>query len=121
MAKEASIVGNIHFVKGRMDVELGSSFRLTIAGTQYVKYNQNITQASEIALELGTLDSLGYAIIKNLDPTNFFTILTGTSGTVFAKVLPLGFALFHFGSGVTAPFALADTADCEAEILILEP
>ena len=122
MANELDLSCSMRFIKGKMDVELSASGRLTITGTQYVKYNQVITQAAEVALEIGTgIGTLGYILVKNLDPTNFFEIRQET-GAAFdcIKVPPGLFALFHAGSNMTAPFALADTADCEAEIFILE-
>lgn len=54
----------------------------------------------------------------NRDSTNFLTLKTGTGGTVMIKIPPGKFALFHFGSGVTAPYAIADTAACQLEYII---
>lgn len=121
MANELDISASMRFTKGQMDVPLSASGRLTITGTQYVKYNQVITQAAEVALELGTgIGTMGYMLVKNLDPTNYFEIRWGTGEEDVIKVPPKLFALFHVGSDMTAPYALADTADCEAEIFILE-
>ena len=73
------------------------------------------------AIPLGGLTGLGTIAIVNRDPTNFITILTGTGGVVMAKLNPGKAMLLPTGSGVTAPFWLADTATCLAEILFLEP
>jgi hypothetical protein len=97
-----------------------SGQRFDQTGVKYIRTVQAVG-TSEEAMQLGeTSGSLGWCLLKNLDNTNFVKVLTGTGGTVFAKLLPKGgCALFYFGSGVTAPFVQSDTAACNIEILIL--
>lgn len=83
----------------------------------YAKQNIGIT---EEAIGLGEVTSLGMALFINRDTTNFISIKTATGGTIFARLQPSnGFAAFRFGSGVTAPFAIADTAACQMEYIIV--
>lgn len=94
---------------------------------RFVRVKQNIGTTPE-ALILGDVSSLGWAMLVNRDPTNFVEILTGTGGVKFAKLFPrddarprdeANFALLHFGSGITAPFAQADTAACDVDVFII--
>lgn len=73
---------------------------------------------SEEAMLLGEVTSLGYCAIINYGPTNFVQIRTATSGTAMVKIPAGEGAIFRFGSGVTAPFIVADTAGCTVEYCI---
>jgi hypothetical protein len=90
---------------------------VNVSTKKFAHVKQNIG-TSEEALDLGEITSLGYAIFVNRDSTNFVTLKTGTGGTVIIKLLAGEVALFRFGSGVTAPFAIADTAACQLEYVI---
>lgn len=98
------------------------------AGQRVVRLKQNVGTTPE-AIVLGDLTSLGYAIFVNRDPTNYIELLTGVGGVAFAKLPPRDatkpgdqshVALFHFGSGVTAPYARANTAACDLDVFIIE-
>jgi hypothetical protein len=122
MAAEITVSASLAMDNGIVDVAgpFASGLRFDMTGAKFIKTVQAIPTTEE-ALQLGeTSGSLGWCLIKNLDNTNFVSLKTATSGTVFAK-LPAkgGVALFCFGSGVTAPFAIADTAACNIEIFIL--
>jgi hypothetical protein len=71
---------------------------------------QQSIATSETPIELGSVAAVGWVFLKNLDGTNFVTVKTAASGTVFAKLPPGGICLLYLGSGVTAPVAVADTA-----------
>lgn len=75
---------------------------------------------SEEALKLGEITSLGWFLFRNLDETNYVEIrsATGASNDII-KVPPLGGALFHWGTDVTQPYAIANTAACQCRYLLL--
>lgn len=122
MSAEITVGASLELDNGIVDVAgpLCSGLRFDITGAKYNRTVQAVGITEE-ALQLGeTSGSLGWCLLKNLDNTNFVNVKTATSGTVFAKLLPKGgCALFYFGSGVTAPFVIADTAACNIEILTL--
>lgn len=122
MAAEITVAALLEYDNGIVDVNgpLVNGIRFDISGSKYVKTLQQIGITEE-ALQLGeTSGSLGWALIKNIDNTNYVELKTGTGGIVFAKLPPKGgIALLHFGSGVTAPFAIANSAACLVEIFIL--
>lgn len=90
----------------------------SVTTKKYIKAKQNIG-TSEEAIGLGEVTSLGWALFINRDPTNYIELRTGTGATKFAKLRPGKFAFFEFGSGITAPYAIADTAACQMEYLII--
>jgi hypothetical protein len=76
---------------------------------------------SEEALKLPEqAGTLGYCFLHNLDATNYVQVRTATSGTAFIKMLAGEFCLFRFGSGVTAPYIIANSAACKVRVVILE-
>lgn len=93
----------------------------TSSGKRYLRAKQNIG-TSEEAIGLGSLATLGWAMFKNLDYTNFLEIrMASGSGNDHIKVPPRKSAgPFHFGSDVSAPYAIANTAACELDYLIVE-
>ena len=88
-----------------------------------IKQNVGIT---EEAINLGDVSSPAYAMFINRDETNFIELKVATSGAIFAKLDPDtngdgkgGFAFLKLGSGAQVPFAIADTAPCDMETLII--
>jgi hypothetical protein len=90
-----------------------------VSGYRYFRQIQSVT-TSEAALQLGSLATLGWCIMKNLDATNFIQVRTATGGIAFLKLKAGETAVFRFGTGVTAPFIIADTATCKVEYMIVE-
>lgn len=91
---------------------------ITVTTLKPSKHRQTIT-TSEVAINLGGISSIGWLMFKNLDPTNYIEIKTGTGGTIIGKMLAgESYGPVRCGSGITAPFAIANTASCEMEILI---
>lgn len=98
----------LELVEGLFDVTTKKVTRL----------KQNVGTTEE-ALLLGDVSSLGWVLVINRDATNYVNVKTGTSGTIFAKIPPGAPLLLHFGSGVTAPYVIADTAACDLDILLI--
>lgn len=96
----------------------GETFDVT--GVRNIRHVQQIG-TSEEALYLGELASLGWAFFKNLDPTNYLEIRSATgAGNDIIKLLAGDFCWFRFGSDVTAPYAIANTAACYLSYTIFE-
>jgi hypothetical protein len=101
-----------------LSLSLGDiKFDITTKKHQWCKHNIGIT---EEALKLGELTALGWCLFLNRDDTNYVEIRSATgAANDIIKVPAGGGALFHFGSDVSAPFAIANTAACQTEYLIL--
>lgn len=92
----------------------------TLTTKRYTKYKMSVSYTVEEAVGLGDTASRGWAMFINRDATNFINLKVATGGAIFAKLLAGEFALLRLGSGAQAPYAIADTAACQMEILILD-
>ncbi len=120
MASEITLSAMLDYVDSE-DASLGLLVRdlvVSVATKKYVLLKQNIG-TSEEALKLGEITSLGWALFINRDATNYVELRVSTGSTKFCKLLAGECALFRFGSGVTAPYAIADTAACQLEYLLV--
>lgn len=94
----------------------------SITGINYAGGTMAVpTTSGGTIIPLGSVTSLGWAMFKNNDSTNYVDILVTTSGTDILRLYPGEVALFRFGSGVTAPAAIAHTATVLLQYLILAP
>ncbi len=120
MANELQVIGQLSFTKSpAASITIGSSAaaQFSVTGSKYTRGVQNIATSAEV-IELGDVGTPGWFYIKNLDPTNFVTILSGVAGAALLKLKPNEWAIGRFG--VAAPAAQADTAACNIEYLIIE-
>ncbi len=95
-----------------------AELKANVAALKYIKHKQNIGITEE-AIDLGEVASLGWGMFVNRDATNFLELRVATAGTKFVKLKPGEFAFFRFGSGITAPFAIADSAPVQLEYIIV--
>lgn len=95
---------------------------VSITTKKFIHAKQSIG-TSEEAIDLGELTApLGWAIFINRDSTNYLEIRSGSGAANDVIRLNAGeFALFRFGSDVTAPYAIANTAACQLEYAIFAP
>lgn len=96
---------------------------VTLATARLHHTKQNVGTSQE-AINLGDVSTLGIMILVNLDPTNYIEVKHATGGTVIAKLFPKGsvaglnFCVLQVGSGITAPFVIANSSACEMEIFL---
>lgn len=119
MANELTINASIAYDDGTsvdgLDIV---DFKVTLTSQKFAHIIQSVG-TSEEAMILGEVTSLGFCIFKNLDPTNYVEVRTGTGGTKIVLVSAGSVAMFAFGSGITAPFLIANTATCRVEYLLI--
>jgi hypothetical protein len=65
---------------------------------------------SEEAITLGDGGTIKELYLRNLDATNYVEIKTGTGGVITDKLLPGEDCIHRLGSGMQAPYAIANTA-----------
>lgn len=72
---------------------------------------------SEEAFSLGEVTTAGgFYVIKNLDYTNYVEARSASgAGNDIGKILPGGIMVGRWGSDVSAPYVIADTAACQVE------
>ena len=89
-----------------------------VAGDECTHHTQEIGTSQEAVL-LGDLVTGGLVWVHNKDSTNYITIRPGTGVADLIKVLAGEWqGPFRFASA--APFAIANTAACEVEFIMLE-
>lgn len=77
---------------------------------------------SEESIKLGEVATPGFVMLVNLDATNYIEVKTGTGGTVVGKMFPGEcYGPVRLGSGMTAPFVIANTGACQMEVLVISP
>lgn len=120
MADELEINASLDFTP-----DIGKAASASVAGLladvsseKKIEHTQTIG-TSEEAIVLGEITSPGWAFFKNVDPTNFINLKVATGGAIFAKLLPGEVAMLRLGSGAQAPFAIADTAPCALEYMLV--
>ena len=121
MADEIEISAALRLRRTDIDASL-SKIGLTFdqSGSEFTQTVQTIGTTEE-AVHLGELSAPGYVLAINLDTTNFVSLRVGTGLTNAIRLdANNGIALFKAGSGMTAPFAIADTSPCRVLFLILE-
>lgn len=92
---------------------------LVNVATKIISRAQQSINTIETALNLGSVGTLGYVILVNLDPDNYIDLKTAASGTIIARLdAGGGFAFFKVGSGITAPVAIANTSPCVIDKLL---
>lgn len=120
MANEIALNASLTFKKNGVEESLSKTSSITVSGKRCIRHVQNIG-TSEEAMVIGELATLGYCMIRNMDSTNYVEIRSGTGTANFMK-LKAGESAgpFRFGSGATAPYAIANTAAVDIEYLIIE-
>jgi hypothetical protein len=122
MADEVTVNGSLEYEDAEdSELSLGLANATFDVSTKKFIHHKMAVGTSEEAIPLGEVTSLGWAIFKNLDDENYLEIRSATgAGNDIIKLPPLSSAgPFHFGSDVSAPFAIANTAACQMEYLIV--
>lgn len=127
MANEITFSGLLQYANPAYNIPTLSlssgNIVLSITGKYYYRGTQSIpTTAGGTALNLGSVSTPGgWLIIFNRDPTNYVQLMTAVStGAVFARINPTEAALLRLDATVTAPAAIAHTAACIVEYLVLD-
>lgn len=124
MANEITMNASLGYVDSELAsliLAIPQNLQKTITTKRYV-LNRLVVTTAELAIPLGNLSSLGYYLFINRDPTNYVELRVSTGGVKFARLDPVnGFACGRFGSGISAPFAIANTASCDVDYFILAP
>ena len=126
MSQEITVNASISVAKGNIQsksLALSNNTKFNMTGGNYTEGVQTVpTTAGGTAIPLGPMagQTLGWAMFKNLDATNYVELLTAASGTVFAKLKPGECWLGRLGSGAQAPAAQANTTTVDMEYCIIE-
>lgn len=116
MSAELLLSASLKFSKGGSVFEaLLNGTYFDVSGTVGNKQVQAIGTSDE-SLALGDVSTIGFVMIKNLDPTNYVTI--GSDGTLYPLKLKPGEA-FMGRWNAAAIHVKANTATCNVEYTII--
>ncbi len=120
MPYELTISASGSYAKGLVSRPFGKGgLQITVSGTNVHSTIQNVGITEE-QIAFGDVATPGYCYLRNLDPTNYIEIRPATAVADLIKLKPGEIALFRLAADCTAPFAIANTAGCELEIMLFE-
>lgn len=122
MANELTMGASLSYQKGNSPTIdwSKSGKKVTVSGNTYTMATVSVG-TSEEAIPLAEVTAAGALMaVENLDDTNYIEIrdATGASHDVI-RVGPREPALFRFGSDVTAPYWIANTAACLVQYILI--
>lgn len=130
MADEISVGGSLTITKSGvtypsggqvLSISLGSPVQqFTMTGNVLVQNTISVGFAAEEAIPMGEVSAPHWAFFINLDATNYIQLRRATAETAFARLYPGEFALYPMENDSTAPFAIANTAACLMQYVIVQ-
>ncbi len=115
------IKADFHYspAEGTTPEYLGWEVLASVAADRCIRHKQNIGTSAE-AINLASVAAPRCAIFINRDTTNYVEIYTSNGGVIFCKLKAGEGCVVPLGSGVTAPYARANTAAIELEYVIVD-
>ena len=89
----------------------------TMSGN-YIEQGSFTVTTSATAIPLGSVATPGYFFAYNTDATNYVQLMNGSGGTVAIRLTAGQFCIFPWDNSAT-PYAIANTASCILEYLLL--
>lgn len=120
MANEISLIAQLTEVKSGVTLTGQCSVAITKVGTNSIGNVQAIPTSST-TLTIGSVTTIGYLLVKNLDAVNFISVGTITpcvAGTAQVTLKAGEAALIP--TRLTAWYALADTGTVDLAVVALE-
>src|SRR5580765_4270546 len=79
-----------------------------------------VSHTAATTISVGSVTTMGWCTLKNLDPTNYVTYGPDSSGLVpFGRMKPGEPATFRLEPGITIKM-LAHTADCKVQVKVYQ-
>ncbi len=118
MANELTVGGTVWYKDSASEAFLQVvSLSVSLATLKFVRHVQSIGTTEE-AVQLAEVTAPKWSMFVNRDATNYVELKTGVGGVIVAKLLAGEFAILPLGSGMQAPYAIANTAACRLDVLI---
>jgi hypothetical protein len=127
MANELTMAGSIDYT-GADGRTRSISVPECLGDTTKLVINEQTIATTETAINLCGVSSPTAFMVVNLDPTNYVEVKAATSGAIVSRLAKDtnsdGNGGFHLttglGSGMQAPYAIANTDPCEILVLAAE-
>lgn len=116
MSAELNLQLGINFTKNAATIQRQLNAQFNVAGNNSLQLTRSVA-TSDVTLSIGSIGTVGYVYLHNLDATNFITF--GSDGTNYPlKLKPGEFALMRWNAA--AVHAKSDTAACLLEYVVVE-
>lgn len=118
MADEVEVSGSLIYDDDDIELDLVVDADLDDSAAAKAHKTTQTVGTSEEPVNLGDLSTVGWFMLKNLDPTNFIEVKAATGGAVVGKMYPgKQYGPVYLGSGMQAPYVIASTAACKMAII----
>lgn len=121
MANELTITASLSFFKSTVMnqaiSEAVSGLLFNVSGSYYIQGQLSVATSATV-IPLGTVTAPHWSYFKNIDSTNFLRLMNGSGGAKVVKLKAGECAFFPWDDGAT-PYAIADSAACVLEYLII--
>lgn len=84
---------------------------------QFVAQDSMLVQITATQIYLGAISSPHWAFFQNMDPNNYISIMSGSSGAVLIQLYPGEGCVVPLAINCT-PYAIANSAPCVMDYLI---
>lgn len=118
MANEITVTSTLKYAKGTASTQLTGSYKASQTGDKYQAGIQSVGTSPEETVQKGDIGTIGYAMFKNLDSTNYIQL--GTSSGSYSIKLKAGESTGVVPMSATNVYALANTAAVLLEYLMIE-
>lgn len=119
MANTLAIAASIAYTDAAGSDELAATLAVTLSGRGFIRNQQTIGTSEEV-IALSEI-APGFAILVNLDPTNYVDVRCTTGGLKFARLRANGgLCLLELGPDALAPWAIANTGACRISVFICQ-
>lgn len=121
MANEVTVGASLAYNDGTTQDQLVLTGITYSPGVKQMLHSQQqAPTTTATALNLGSIATPGPLLIINRDPTNYVSVRATSGGTEIARLLPGGVPTLLFcGTGMSAPYLLANTASCWCEYILV--
>ena len=121
MSNEITVSFSLAVSKGGTSESLALAETLfSMTGTNMTRFRQEIGITEEAITMCVDIGTPGWFAAINRDATNFIEIRAGTGAADLVRLNAGEGCCFRLAADATAPFAIADTAACELEVLLIE-
>ena len=122
MANELNLNANLSYedAEGTSDVLDVVNLLKSVTNKRIIHQKVSVpTGTSAAGIDVSAVPAVGYVMFLNLDPTNYIDLYSD-NGDRSQRLDPVnGFALFKAGPDFQSPKALANTAACQMEYLLI--
>lgn len=124
MAGELTLSVALRFAKGNRLIDTSSmalnALAIDVAGTDFIRFSQ-VVSLTPAALEIGSITTPGYVVMKNIETynaSNYVTVRNGVSGADVPKLFGGDLAVFR--ASAATMFVDATGAIQEIDCIVIE-